>query len=196
MISYLKGTISYISDNDIEIVVNNIGYKVFVTGDILNKAKLDQEIEVFCFQNVKEDALDLFGFDDRNKLDLFAKLISVSGIGPKTGLNVLALATVDEIEAAIVRGDASILTKVSGIGKKTAERIVLELKNKFSARGGSAFGGKGLEPQSEDADVIDALVGLGYAIEDARKSLRQIDNTIEGSEDKIKACLKNLGKQS
>ncbi|MFC1598709.1 Holliday junction branch migration protein RuvA [Patescibacteria group bacterium] len=194
MISYLKGTISYIGDNEIEVIVGNIGYKIFVAGDILDKVKLDQEIEIFTHQDVKENALDLYGFDTRGKLNLFAKLISVSGIGPKTGLGVLALATVEEIESAIVRGDASVLTKVSGIGKKTAERIVLELKNKFSAKGGSASGGKGLEIQSEDAEVIDALVGLGYAIEDARKALRQIDTKIEGSEDKIKACLKALGK--
>jgi len=191
MISYLKGTISYISENEIEVIVNNIGYKVFVTNDILDKVKLDQEIEIFTHQDVKETALDLYGFDSRGKLDLFAKLISVSGIGPKTGLNVLALATVDEIESAIIRGDASILTKVSGIGKKTAERIVLELKNKFS---------KGADlpvtdnDQSEDADVIDGLIGLGYTIDQARQSLRQIDKNIEGSEEKIKACLKILSK--
>jgi len=191
MISYLKGTISYIGENFIEIINNNIGYKVFVAGDILNLVKIDQEIEVYCYQNVKEDALDLYGFDSREKLYLFEKLVSVSGIGPKTALGVLALATVDEIESAIIRGDASILTKVSGIGKKTAERIVLELKNKF-AKGGAALNGK--ESQSEDADVIDGLVGLGYAIEDARKSLRQLDDNIEGSDKKIKECLKLLGK--
>jgi holliday junction DNA helicase RuvA len=192
MISYLKGKISYIGENELEIIVNNIGYKVFVTGDILNSVKLEQEIEIFTHQDVKENALDLYGFDCRGKLDLFAKLISVSGIGPKTGLNVLALATVDEIEAAIVRGDASILTKVSGIGKKTAERIVLELKNKFSKS--TAELGSASTVQSEDADVIDGLVGLGYPIENARQALREIDNDIEGSENKIKECLKILGK--
>jgi len=191
MISYLRGTISFIGDNYLEIIVNNIGYKVFVTGDILNKAKIDKELEIFCHQNVKEDALDLFGFDSREKLDLFAKLISVSGIGPKTGLGVLALATVDEIESAIVRGDASILTKVSGIGKKTAERIVLELKNKFT-KGKTSVNGK--EQQSEDADVIDGLMNLGYTAEDARKALREIDKEINGGEEKLKACLKMLGK--
>ena len=119
-------------------------------------------------------------------------MISVSGIGPKTGLNVLALATVEEIESAIVRGDATILTKVSGIGKKTAERIVLELKNKFSGK--KAQSGGLPETQSEDADVIDGLVGLGYSIEDARSAFRQIDTGLEGSDNKIKACLKILSK--
>ncbi len=191
MISYLKGKISYIGDNDIEVIVQDVGYKVFVAGELFSKVKVGQEVEVFCFQNVKEDALDLYGFESRDKLYLFEKLVSVSGIGPKTGLAVLALATVKEIESAIIRGDASILTKVSGIGKKTAERIVLELKNKFK-KGAELVG----EPstQSQDVDVIDGLVGLGYTVEDARQALRQIDKKIEGSEEKIKACLKILGK--
>lgn len=191
MISYLKGTISYIGESFIEVNNNDIGYKIFVAGELLNKVKLDQEIEVFCYQNVKEDVLDLYGFDSRDKLYLFEKLVSVSGIGPKTGLGVLALATVEEIESAIIRGDASILTKVSGIGKKTAERIVLELKNKFS-KSTEIIGQT--DNQSEDADVIDGLVGLGYPIDEARKALRQIDKKIKGSDQKIKACLKLLGK--
>lgn len=191
MISYLKGQISYINENQIEVIVSNIGYKVFVIGDLLNNIKVGDEIEIYTYQDVKENALDLYGFDSREKLSLFEKLISVSGIGPKTGLNVLQLATVDEIESAIIRGDASILTKVSGIGKKTAERIVLELKNKFS---------KSSEPlaqeksQSEDADVIDGLIGLGYSVEDAREAFREIDPELKGSDEKIKACLKILSK--
>lgn len=193
MISYLKGEIKYIGVNFIEINNNNIGYKVFLTGELLNKVKLEQEIEVFCFQNVKEDALDLYGFDSREKLFLFEKLISVSGIGPKSALGVLALATVDEIESAIIRGDASILTKVSGIGKKTAERIVVELKNKF--KGTAELVGE-QSYQSEDTDVIDGLIGLGYSADDARDVFRQIDQSIEGIDAKIKACLKILAKNS
>ncbi len=191
MISYLKGKISYIGESNIEVIVNDIGYKVFVAGEILSKVKIGKELELYTHQHVREDALDLFGFDSREKLNLFEKLIGVSGIGPKTGLGVLALATVEEIESAIIRGDASILTKVSGIGKKTAERIVLELKNKF--KGHTELVGEKSE-QSEDADVLDALVGLGYTIDQARLALRQIDSKIKGSEEKIKACLKILSK--
>ncbi|MBD3359842.1 MAG: Holliday junction branch migration protein RuvA [Candidatus Buchananbacteria bacterium] len=192
MISYLKGKISYIDPNFIEIINNDVGYKIFVANEFSNKIKLDQEIEVFCFQSVKEDALDLYGFESRDKLYLFEKLVSVSGIGPKTALGVLSLATVEEIESAIMSGDASILTKVSGIGKKTAERIVLELKNKFSTEKNIPAGKT--ESQSEDADVIDGLVGLGYPLDEARDALRQIDKKIKGGEQKIKACLKILSK--
>jgi Holliday junction DNA helicase RuvA len=192
MISYIKGKIKYIDSTFIEVINNNIGYKIFIANEFLNKIKLDQEVEIFCFQSVKEDALDLYGFESRDKLYLFEKLVSVSGIGPKTALGVLDLATVEEIESAIIAGDASILTKVSGIGKKTAERIVLELKNKFLSKSQPAV--NETEPQSEDSDVIDGLVGLGYSIDQARNALRQIDKKIKGSEQKIKACLKILSK--
>ncbi len=194
MISYIKGKISYIGENSLELIVNDIGYKVFVAGEILSKVKIGQETEIYTHQHVREDALDLFGFDSRDKLNLFEKLINVSGIGPKTALGVLALATIEEIESAIIRGDASILTKVSGIGKKTAERIVLELKNKFSSKGRAGNTGESLKYQSEDADVLDALVGLGYPLDQARQALRQLDEKIKGSEEKIKACLKILSK--
>jgi len=191
MISYIKGKISYIGANFIEVLVNDLGYKIFVTDNFLNKAKVGKEIEIFTHQHVREDALDLFGFDNREQLELFEKLIGVSGIGPKTALNVLSAATVEEIETAVIHDDVSVLTKVSGIGAKTAERLVLELKNKYKGKTApSAKGSNG----SEDADVIDALIGLGYAADDARTALRQIDKGLKGTDEKLKACLKLLGK--
>ncbi len=191
MISYLRGKIQYIGGNFIEVNVNDIGYKIFVTANILNKAKVGQVIEVFAYQNVREDALELFGFASREEQGMFEKLISVSGIGPKTALNALSVAKIDEIESAIISGDASVLTKISGIGKKTAERIVLELKNKY--KGLSEVSGKII--QTEDGDVFDALVGLGYSMDQARNVLRQIDKNIKGTEKKIKACLQLLSKK-
>jgi Holliday junction DNA helicase RuvA len=191
MISYIKGKIQYVGVNSIELNVNDIGYKIFVTANILNKAKVGQEMEIFAYQNVREDAIDLFGFASREEQGMFEKLISVSGIGPKTALNALSVAKIDEIESAIISGDASVLTKISGIGKKTAERIVLELKNKY--KGLSEVGGKII--QTEDGDVIDALVGLGYSMDQARNALRQIDKNIKGTEKKIKACLQLLSKK-
>lgn len=190
MISYLKGKIQHKGSNYIEVLVSSIGYTVFIADDFLKSATIGQEIEIFTFQHVKEDALDLYGFDSRNKLELFEKLISISGIGPKSALGVLSSATVEEIESAIIRGDATILTKVSGIGKKTAERIVLELKNKFT---GTTATTDSNHAGSEDADVIDGLVGLGYPIDHVREALRKIDSDITGTEEKIKACLQILG---
>jgi len=191
MISYLKGTIQHVGQNFIEVIANDLGYKVFVTDDLLNKVKVGKEIEIFTHQHVREDALDLFGFADREQLELFEKLIGVSGIGPKTALGVLSLASPEEIESAIMRDDASLLTKVSGIGKKTAERIVLELKNKYK---GKVDLGSKTSANSEDADVIDALIGLGYSVDDARTALKQVDKNIIGIDEKIKASLKLLSR--
>jgi Holliday junction DNA helicase RuvA len=191
MISYIKGKINYVGANFIEVLVSDLGYKIFVTDNFLDKAKVGKEIEIFTHQHVREDALDLFGFDNREQLELFEKLIGVSGIGPKTALNVLSVATIEEIETAVIHDDVSVLTKVSGIGSKTAERIVLELKNKYKGKAvASTKGSSG----SEDADVIDALIGLGYGADDARTALRQIDKGLKGADEKIKACLKMLGK--
>jgi len=193
MITYLKGLIQYIGPNYIEINVSDIGYQVFVGENVINAFNVGKTIEIFTHQHVREDALDLFGFLKRDELDLFEKLIGISGIGPKTALGVLSLAKIEDIESAIIRGDASILTKVSGVGKKTAERIVLELKNKFTKHGARSSE-LGANLQSEDADVIDALVGLGYSVDQARDALKNIDQSLEGADIKIKACLKILGR--
>ncbi len=190
MISYLKGTIQFIGQNFIEVAINNIGYKVFVTEDFLNSAKVGKEVEIFTHQHVREDALDLFGFDNREQMELFEKLIGVSGIGPKTALGVLSAASIEEIETAVIHDDVSVLTKVSGIGAKTAERIVLELKSKYKGKVAPAsVGGK----SNGDADVIDGLIGLGYFADQARSALRQVDKEL-GTDEKLKACLKLLGR--
>jgi Holliday junction DNA helicase RuvA len=190
MISYLKGTIQYIGQNFIEVLVNDLGYKVFVTESFLTSVNVGKEIEVFTHQHVREDALDLFGFDNREQMELFEKLIGVSGIGPKTALGVLSAATIDEIETAVINDDVTVLTKVSGIGAKTAERIVLELKSKYKGKVAPVTkSGKA----NDDADVIDGLIGLGYTAEQARSALRQVDKEL-GTDEKLKLCLKLLSK--
>jgi len=193
MITYLKGKIQFVGLNYIEVNVQDMGYQVFVGENIIKTMITGKEIEIYTHQHVREDALDLFGFLKREELDLFEKLIGISGIGPKTALGVLNLASIEDIESAIIRGDATILTKVSGVGKKTAERIVLELKNKFK---GLTISNQqsSISPQSEDADVIDALIGLGYSVDQARDALKHVDQEIEGADNKIKACLSILGR--
>ncbi|MFA5189007.1 MAG: Holliday junction branch migration protein RuvA [Patescibacteria group bacterium] len=191
MITYLKGKIQYLGSNFLEVNVNDLGYKVFSIGKLLDKLKVGQEIELFTYQYIREDALDLFGFKSREELDLFEQLNSVTGIGPKTALGVLSLASPEEIESAIVRDDASVLTKVSGIGKKTAERIVLELKSKYKGKVDLC---SRAAINSEDSDVLDAMVGLGYQLSDAREALRKLDKDVSGADEKIKACLKLLAK--
>lgn len=190
MISYLKGKIQSKNLKSITINVNGVGYKVYTVLLVLEKAKINEQIELYIHTHVREDTLDLYGFENPEELDFFTKLISVSGIGPRSALGVFAVAKVSEIKQAIINNNADILTKVSGIGKKTAERIVIELRGKISE---VQIGAKDSGLQNSDIDVIDALVGLGYSNQQAAESLRQVEG--EGVEERLKQALKILGKK-
>ena len=191
MISYLSGKIKSKDLKSLCINVGGIGYRVYTTLRILDKAVLGQEIELYTYLNVREDALELYGFENTEELELFTKLISVSGIGPKSALGVFTIAKAMEIKQAIANGDPALLTRVSGIGKKTADRIIVELRNKIGEIKitGKEYGN--LAPS--DADAIDALVGLGYSSSQAVEALRQAE---EGTvEDRLRQALKILGKK-
>ncbi len=190
MISYLKGKVSYKLKGKVIIEVNNIGYSVFVSEGFFNDLKIDTEVQIFTFQNVKEDALDLYGFKTLEELEFFELLISISGVGPKSALSVLAVAQLSDIKESIVRGDSGLLTKVSGIGKKIAERVVLELKDKLLKIGG----GYDLSSSSFSADEIDALIALGYSVVEARDALNQVGKDVVDSAEKIRQALKKLSK--
>ncbi len=191
MISYLKGKISYKLKGKVIIEVNNIGYSVFVSENFFNDLKVDTETQIFTFQNVKEDALDLYGFKTLEELEFFELLISISGVGPKSALSVLAVAQLSDIKESIVRGDSGLLTKVSGIGKKIAERVVLELKDKLLKIGGAYD----LSITANfSADEIDALMALGYSVIEARDALNQVGQEIQDSAERIRQALKKLSK--
>ena len=191
MLSYIKGQVKLKTEQFIIIENNGIGYKVFVSADLLLESKVGDEVELYTYQHVREDALMLFGFKNYDQLQLFELLISISGVGPKTALGVFAVAEPADIKSAIVNEDASVLKKVSGIGAKTAERIVLELKNKITGDFGEI---KTKEELSGDVDSIEALVSLGYSANDAREALKQVDKTITNPSDKVREALKFLGK--
>jgi Holliday junction DNA helicase RuvA len=143
---------------------------------------------------VREDAQELYGFRKVEELDMFELLLTISGIGPKSALGVLSIANVADIKESISRGDSSLLTKVSGIGKKTAERVVLELRGKVGEVLEVSTGkrkGMGIVASSEE---IDALEALGYSLMQAREALQAIDPKIKDSGERIKAALKNLGR--
>lgn len=167
------------------IETGGLGYQVFISPIILSRFKPDQEVELFTHLHVRDNAMELYGFLTEEELEFFSQLIEISGVGPKTALNVLALAKVDDIKKAISASDATILTKVSGIGRKTAERIILELKNKFADLAVSSEGGA-------DGEVIDALVGLGYKLNEAREAIKRIPQEISGVQERIKEALKNI----
>lgn len=191
MISFLRGQIIHKASNYFILETGNIGYQVFASENFLNSLKVGEGKEVFTYHQVKEDASDLYGFNSSDDLELFEMLISVSGVGPKSALGVMNIATSDDIKDSIIRGDANLLTKVSGIGKKTAERLVLELKNKVVRLGGGKISTLNASI-SLGSDEIDALVSLGYSISEARDALNNIDPELKDSSLRVKAALKKM----
>src|SRR3989338_7655700 len=133
MIAYLEGTIQSINEQDLVVVVQGIGYRVFVTPTTIGEAEVAAAVALHTHQYVRDDALELYGFARPEELRMFKLLICVSGVGPKTALGILAITSPEQLRAAVVSGNVGLLTKVSGIGKKTAERLLVELKDTFIA---------------------------------------------------------------
>lgn len=185
MLAYLKGKIK-LKSSYLIIDVNGVGYKVAVTINILNKYKLGEEIELFLHEHLREDADDLYGFAAIDELHFFQDLISVSGIGPKSAMNIISRFDIKDIKKSIAHGDTSLLTKVSGVGKKTAERLILELKNKVDHLDKT---GHYLAKNQVDEDAIAALVSLGYHKSQAIIALAKVDKDAS-LEDKIRQALK------
>ncbi len=193
MIAYLKGRIISKRNGSIIINVKDVGYQVALGDNLFNELLLGAETELYTYHHVREEASDLYGFKSVLDLEIFEMLLSVSGVGPKSALGVLSVASYEDVVQAILRGDANLLIKVSGIGKKTAERVVLELKTKIMKVVGSGATG-GLEPNSYGSDEIDALMSLGYSLSEARAALSVIPNDLTDSGARVKAALKMMKK--
>ncbi|HUO56252.1 MAG TPA: Holliday junction branch migration protein RuvA [Candidatus Paceibacterota bacterium] len=187
MIGYIDGTVRAIRDNHCVVETGGVGYKLFTTKETLSKMTLGLEISFWVHTAVREDALDLYGFPDENELQLFEMLITVSGIGPRSALGVLDAASAESVRAAIATGNASYLTGISGIGKKTSEKIVLELKDKLPKHLAITAMPKG------DLEALEAMRSLGYSADEARTVLRQVDAQIEGSGERLREALRLLG---
>ncbi|MFA5934123.1 MAG: Holliday junction branch migration protein RuvA [Candidatus Paceibacterota bacterium] len=190
MISHLKGILIFHSDKFAILEVAGVGYKIFLSPDNIAKisTKIGEEFSFWTHLAVREDALDLYGFMAHEELEFFVMLLDVSGIGPKSALGILGTASIPTLKKAIATADTSYLTKVSGIGKKTAEKIVLELRDKLSLLGVNDEGGI-LRGESE---VLEALKALGYRENDARDALKNITEDIIGENARIKEALRLL----
>jgi len=192
MISFLRGKILRKFFNFVILDVHDVGYKIFVSSALLSEAVEGQSAEFYIHQHIKEDTLDLYGFKSLEELEMFELLLSVSGVGPKSALGVLVVGKVGDIRESVARGDSSLLVKVSGIGKKTAERVVLELREKVRKMTID------LNIETESAgvfvseDEIDALLSLGYSLQQARDALQKVDPTIKESSRRIKEALRNI----
>lgn len=168
--------------------VHGIGFVVNSTLHNIEKLRIGGDTSLWVYTAVRENSIDLYGFSSEEELRIFELLITVSGIGPKSALAILGVAGVKSIEDAVSTGDTSSLVKISGVGKKTAEKIVLELSGKIasSSRNGVSA--------NENVDVFEALKSLGYRERDIQETIKNIPKNITGTNEKIKYVLKNLGK--
>jgi len=191
MINFVEGKIESRGLKSVTIrTVSGVGYKVFVAEETLNKLpERGGDVKLWTHLYVRENALELYGFLRPAELDFFETMINVPGIGPKTGLGVLNVAPIDTLRRAIASGDTTYLTKVSGIGRKTAEKIIFELKEKMAGKGVTVDA-----PElKEEIDVIEALVTLGYSQREAREALSLVPPQIISIEKRVKEALSRLG---
>ena len=197
MIAFLKGTVAAVYDGSAEIDVNGVGYEVRIAGDTVQRlasAGRDEELKIYTYTYLREDQIALYGFLSREDLELFKLLITVSGIGPKGALALLSVGTADDLRFAIMTGDAKMIARAPGVGKKTAERLILDLRDKvaglydagmaaLAAGVAGAEGGigaadyipsAGAAAGTDDAarEAIEALTALGYSRAEASKAVR------------------------
>ena len=202
MISYLRGELADIEADKIVVDVGGVGYGVFMPGSAIEKLpKVGNTVRIYTYLSVKEDAMQLYGFLSKDALRLFKLVISVSGIGPKGGLAILSQMSPDELRFAVAAKDAKAISKAPGIGKKTAEKLILELQDKLSIEETLEHLGEDTEAvqipagQSQQilADAAEALIALGYGSTEAMKAVRQVevkeDTTVEAV---LKMALKYL----
>lgn len=190
MFAQLSGKIVAVKQGFVVLDVSGVGYKVSVSAYTLGKVAGQSEAVFHIHTHVREDQLALYGFLSEDELDMFELLISVSGIGPKAGLGILSIADPDTIKTAIINKDPSVLTQVSGVGKKTAERVIVELQNKVSAPIG-----KGGSLQLPDHEALQALLSLGYNVTEGREALKLVSPDVGDIGERIRAALKLLGKK-
>ncbi|OGZ63753.1 MAG: Holliday junction DNA helicase RuvA [Candidatus Staskawiczbacteria bacterium RIFCSPLOWO2_01_FULL_40_39] len=188
MITFLAGKILLKKDKFIILEVAGIGYKVFLSRQTLLKLpEISNDIKLFCFQNVKEDALDLYGFLTYDELDFFEVLMDIRGVGPKSALDIAALGSLEKIKDRILAQDEKIFEGIPGIGAKKAMTIILELTGKIKLLSGAKS--KGSTDSAEDA-----LVQLGFSRQQAKEALRHVSATVKSPEERVEIALKSLGK--
>lgn len=190
MIAKLNGKIEFLRSNYAVVDVNGVGYKVFVTLHTFGMIAGKQDVELFTHTYVREDTLSLYGFLNLDELEMFELLISISGIGPKAAMGILAIADPKTVVTAVLNDDPSVLTRVSGVGKKIAQRVILELKNKVAD-----ISTQEKTQVTADSEALEALVAMGYSVSESREVLKNISKDINDVGERVKAALKSLGRK-
>jgi len=195
MYEYIKGIFKTIEKEYIVVECGNIGYKIFTSDStISNMPAIDQPVKIYTHQIVREDFIGLYGFLTKEEISMFNLLISINGVGPKAALSLMSIANVSTLKYAIITDDDKLITKAPGIGKKTAQRIILELKDKINL-GETIQDGVVINPIDIDneklSEAVGALMALGYSDKEAEKALEKADRS-KNVEELIKQCLKIL----
>ncbi|HWQ88357.1 MAG TPA: Holliday junction branch migration protein RuvA [Desulfitobacteriaceae bacterium] len=196
MIGMLRGRVWEVQTENLILDVQGVGYQLTVPAGLLAKVRSGQDLVLYTYVHVREDDLSFYGFDSLAEKRLFLLMLGVSGIGPKASLAMLSTFSAPEIRAAIVAENVTLLTQVPGIGRKTAQRLILELKEKLrEAAAADKTPGVRTGEQHGFADALETLLALGYNMAEARQALDQLENeTGLNSEDKIKRALRILAK--
>lgn len=202
MISFIRGLIADTTESSVILENNGIGYEIFMTGNSIERTSQTKgEVCIHTYFHVREDAMQLYGFLSRDDLEMFRLLLNVNGIGPKAALGVLAALTADELRFAVLSDDIKTISKAPGIGKKTAQKLILELKDKLKLE--DAFEKKLAHEQESDGseallhdgrqEAVEALVALGYSNTDAMRAVRKVtDVSADDVEGLLRAALKQL----
>lgn len=202
MYSYIKGVLTDMEEDLVVVEAGGIGYNIYTTGQTFDYLpSVGEEVKLYTYLNVREDAMVLYGFLTKDDLRVFKLLISVSGIGPKGALAILSVMTTDDLRFAVLGEDAKAIAKAPGIGAKTAQRLILELKDKFSLEDAFEQKLENTASKNEKADgvksakneAVQALVALGYSSSEALKAIGDVEITADTDvEDILKSALKNM----
>lgn len=200
MYAYFKGKLAYIGEDSIILDVHDVGYRILLSpASIAFLPQLGEEVQLYTYTSVREDAIWLYGFLSHEDLEIFKKCITVSGIGPKGGMSILSVMDAEALRFAIISGDAKAIAKAPGIGQKTAQRLILELKDKISVEdtlvNREIHGVRMSADVNEDhcKEAVEALVALGYSGTDALNAVKAIEHAADMDvEAVLKAALKNL----
>lgn len=191
MIATIKGTVSEKLTNLIVIETNGLGYGLFVTNDDYNILAVGEQAKVYIYEHIRENTHDLYAFTNLATQALFEQLLDVNGVGPRMALNMLSVGSTDELRTAIITGDTKFIQAASGVGKRVAERIVVDLKDKLGAEGVDLSKTSLLQSETSllKDEAIEALVSLGFNPQDAAKALREVDETLPSGE-RVRLALK------
>ncbi|MBO7561103.1 Holliday junction branch migration protein RuvA [Candidatus Saccharibacteria bacterium] len=192
MIAHIKGIIAEKFENSVIVDVHGVGYEITITALDYENLTLDQEIKFYTYHSIRENAEELYGFTSLAAKKLFQMLLSVQGIGPKAAIAILSLASPEEVRNAIANADAAFVSKASGVGKKSAERVIVDLRDKVGipSHYGATVVATKQAAKNEPDEALDALIALGFPLKEATAALEKVDPSLP-VEERIKQALKN-----